>query len=126
MTPKIRALTQAGSAVLVAASLFMAGQALAADSALTKSQQEGKEIAFTKSEGNCLACHSIADGTQAGNIGPALIAMKIRYPKKEDLFDVIWDPREKFGKGVIMPPFGEHKILTKEQIEKVVDYLYTL
>lgn len=126
MTPKIQALTKAGSVIAVAASLLVAGQAFAADSALTKNQEEGKSIAFTKSEGNCLACHKIADGTQPGNIGPALIAMKIRYPKKQELFDVVWDPRKKFGRGVIMPPFGDHKILTKEQIEKVVDYLYTL
>jgi sulfur-oxidizing protein SoxX len=126
MTPKIQALTKAGSAIAVAASLLVAGQAFAADSALTKNQEEGKSIAFAKSEGNCLACHKMADGTQPGNIGPMLIAMKIRYPNKQDLFDVVWDPREKFGRGVIMPPFGDHKILTKEQIEKVVDYLYTL
>ncbi|MDD3576313.1 MAG: sulfur oxidation c-type cytochrome SoxX, partial [Halothiobacillus sp.] len=126
MTPKIRALTQTGSAVIVAASLLMAGQTFAADSALTKNQEEGRAIAFTKSEGNCLACHKIADGTQPGNVGPMLIAMKIRFPNKQDLFDVIWDPRKKFGRGVIMTPFGDHKVLTKEQIEKVVDYLYTL
>jgi sulfur-oxidizing protein SoxX len=52
--------------------------------------------------------------------------MKIRYPNKEDIFKVIWDPRNKFGRGTIMPPFGAHMILTKEQIEKIVDYLYTL
>ena len=126
MTPKIRALTQAGSAVIVAASLLVAGQAFAADSALTKNQEEGKKIAFTKGIGNCLACHQIADGKLPGRIGPPLVAMKIRYPNKEDMFKVIWDPREKFGRGTIMPPFGAHKLLTKEQIEKVVDYLYTL
>lgn len=126
MTPKIRALTQAGSAVIVAASLLATGQAFAADSALTKNQEEGKKIAFTKGIGNCLACHKIANGTLPGRIGPPLIAMKIRYPNKEDLFKVVWDPRVKFGRGTIMPPFGTNKILTKEQIEKVVDYLYTL
>ncbi|OZB37177.1 MAG: sulfur oxidation c-type cytochrome SoxX [Halothiobacillus sp. 15-55-196] len=126
MTPKIQALTKAGSAIAVAASLLVAGQAFAADTTLTKNQEEGKSIAFNKSEGNCLACHKMADGAQPGNIGPALIAMKIRYPNKQELFDVVWDPRKKFGSGVIMPPFGDHKILTKEQIEKVVDYLYTL
>lgn len=124
MTSLIRAITHTSSAILFAAGIAVASQAVAAD--LTKDQQEGKEIAFSKSEGNCLACHAIADGALPGNIGPALIAMKIRYPNKEDLFKVIWDPREKFGRGIIMPPFGDHKILTKEQIDKVVDYLYTL
>ncbi len=132
MTPKIRALTTTSAALLLAAGLAFAGQAAAADQpeattpTLTKDQAEGKKIAFTKSIGNCLACHQIADGTLPGRIGPPLVAMKIRYPNKEDMFKVIWDPREKFGRGTIMPPFGAHKLLTKEQIEKVVDYLYTL
>lgn len=126
MTPTIRALIKVSSAAAMAASLLVASQAIAAGPTLTKNQEQGRAIAFSKSEGNCLACHKIGDGTQPGNIGPALIAMKIRFPNKEDLFKVIWDPREKFGRGVIMPPFGDHKILTKEQIDKVVDYLYTL
>ncbi|MHB8920194.1 MAG: sulfur oxidation c-type cytochrome SoxX [Halothiobacillus sp.] len=130
MTPKIRTLTTTSAAVLLAVSFAFAGSAGAAEAsakpALTQDQQAGKDIAFSKSEGNCLACHAIANGELPGNIGPMLVAMKIRYPNKEDLFKVIWDPREKFGKGIIMPPFGDHKILTKEQIDQVVDYLYTL
>lgn len=138
MTSLIRAITHTSTAVLFATSLVIATQVYAAEEdepadeptavthTLTKEQQEGKEITFSKSEGNCLACHRIADGALPGNIGPALIAMKIRFPNKEDLFKIVWDPREKFGRGVIMPPFGDHKILTKEQIEKIVDYLYTL
>lgn len=130
MTPKIRSLTKVASAVIMSAGMLVSGSVSADEhtgaSTLTKNQQEGREIAFSRSEGNCLACHKMGDGTQPGNIGPMLIAMKIRYPEREDLFKVIWDPREKYGRGVIMPPFGDHKILTKEQIEKVVDYLYTL
>ena len=129
MTMKMSALTKVSTAAVMAAGMLLSGSAWAdghTAPSLTKNQQEGRDIAFTKSEGNCLACHKIADGTQPGNIGPVLIAMKIRYPNKQDLFDVIWDPRKKYGRGVIMPPFGDHKILTKEQIEKVVDYLYTL
>jgi hypothetical protein len=25
-----------------------------------------------------------------------------------------------------MPPFGKHGVITKEEIEKIIDYLYTL
>lgn len=132
MTSLIRAITTSGAAVLFTTGLalstpaFAAEPAAAAKPALTKNQEEGKEIAFNKAQGNCLACHAISNGQLPGNIGPMLIAMKARYPNKEDLFQVIWDPRKKFGRGIIMPPFGDHKILTKEQIDKVVDYLYTL
>lgn len=126
MSTLTRAIAATGTALVFAAGLAVTSQAVAADSALTKNQQEGKDIVFGRHIGNCLACHKIANGAVPGNIGPALIAMKVRFPNKKDLFDVIWDPRQKFGRGVIMPPFGAHKILTKEQIEKVVDYLYTL
>ncbi|WP_082922766.1 sulfur oxidation c-type cytochrome SoxX [Halothiobacillus diazotrophicus] len=138
MTSLIRAITHTSTAILFASSLVVTSQVFATEEdepadaptavthTMTKEEQEGKDLAFAKSKGNCLACHAIAGGNLAGNIGPALIAMKIRYPNKEDLFKVVWDPREKFGRGVIMPPFGDHKILTKEEIEKIVDYLYTL
>ncbi len=133
MTSLIRAITVSGAAVLFTTGLALSAPSFAAEPAaaaaapaLTKDQEEGKEIAFNKAQGNCLACHAISNGQLPGNIGPMLIAMKARYPNKEDLFNVIWDPRKKFGRGVIMPPMGDHKILTKEQIDKVVDYLYTL
>ena len=37
----------------------------------------------------------IEDGELAGNNGPPLIAMKARFPKRDDLFSQIWDPTEK-------------------------------
>jgi len=37
----------------------------------------------------------------------------------------VWDAR-KFDPDTIMPPFGPNKILTKEQVDEVVDYLYSL
>ena len=43
---------------------------------------EGKKIAFDRKKGNCLACHHIEGGDLAGNIGPALVAMKARFPDK--------------------------------------------
>jgi sulfur-oxidizing protein SoxX len=130
MTPKNKMINTTSAAVFVALGLAFSGITHAAEPAvkpvLTPDQQAGKDIAFSKSEGNCLACHAMAGGTEPGNIGPMLVAMKIRFPDKESLNKILWDPREKFGRGVIMPPFGDHKILTKEQINQVVDYLYTL
>ncbi|MGC8697923.1 MAG: sulfur oxidation c-type cytochrome SoxX, partial [Halothiobacillus sp.] len=124
MTPKIRMFNKASAAIVLAMGLAFSGASHAAEPAakpaLTPDQQAGRDIAFSKSEGNCLACHAMAGGTEPGNVGPMLVAMKIRYPDKEALFKVLWDPREKFGRGIIMPPFGDHKILTKEQINQVV------
>jgi len=85
----------------------------------------GKEIAFGRTDGNCLACHQIDDGKLAGNIGPALADMKSRFPDRKLLFKRIWDETQ-FNPVTVMPPFGKHMILGEEQINRVIDYLYTL
>ena len=32
----------------------------------------------------------------------------------------------RFNPDTVMPPFGKHKILTDQEIDNIVDYLYTL
>ncbi len=120
-------ITTAGAAALVAVGMGFSGAAMAqGDEGLSDSAKKGKEIAFARGEGNCLACHQIKGGNLAGNIGPALIAMKARYPEREDLEAVIYDARDKFGDQTIMPPLGANGFLTDEEIGYVVDFLYTL
>jgi len=86
---------------------------------------EGKEIAFHRKKGNCLACHKIADGSLPGNIGPELVNMKARYPDKSKLRAQIWDATAN-NPNTIMPPFGKHKMLSEEEIDKVVEFILTL
>lgn len=78
-----------------------------------------------KGKGNCLACHIVADGKLAGNIGPPLVGMKARFPDSESLYRQIWDATEK-NPDSRMPPFGRHGILSSEEIHLIVEYLYTL
>ena len=85
----------------------------------------GQAIAFDNRKGNCLACHAIAGGESAGNIGPELKDMQVRYPDKALLRQRIWD-NTMFNPRTGMPPFGKHKILSEQEIDLVVDYLYTL
>jgi len=87
--------------------------------------QQGRELAFGRSKGNCLACHQIEGGDLAGNIGPPLVQMKARYPDRDKLFARIWDETQ-FNSMTVMPPFGRNKILEKQEIQKIVDFLYTL
>ena len=87
--------------------------------------EEGKKLAFDRKKGNCLACHMIDDGQLAGNNGPPLIAMKARFPNKQDLFNQIWDPTES-DPNSFMPPFGKHGAISKTEINKIIEYLYTL
>jgi len=86
---------------------------------------KGKELAFDRKKGNCLACHQIEGGTLAGNIGPPLVAMKARFPDYERMKAQISDPRVK-NPNTIMIPFGPHKVLSAKEIELVSQYIYTL
>jgi len=86
---------------------------------------EGKKLSFNRKLGNCLACHKIKGGSLPGNIGPELVNMKTRYPDKAKLRAQIWDATVN-NPNTIMPPFGKHKMLNEKQIDKVVEYIYTL
>jgi sulfur-oxidizing protein SoxX len=115
----------AASAAVMMATLALApvGTASAEEGASVIDQ--GKAIAFDRKKGNCLACHQIEGGDLAGNIGPPLVAMKARYPDKAKLRAQIWDAT-KMNPGTIMPPFGRHKILSESEIDKVVEFIYSL
>lgn len=87
--------------------------------------EQGKSLTFDRKKGNCLACHRIADAASPGNIGPALVAMKARYPQKSELRKRIWDMTE-FKPEVTMPPFGKHRILSEDEIDKITEYIWSL
>ena len=88
----------------------------------------GREIAHDHFKGNCLACHQMPNDKSAkskANIAPALIDIKIKYPKKESLFNRIYDPTS-INPNTIMPPYGKNSILSPQEISDLIDYLYTL
>ena len=85
----------------------------------------GKALAFDRKKGNCLACHIMADGDLAGNIGPVLIAMQQRFPDKAVLRAQIWDSTVK-NRGSVMPPFGRNRMLTEEEIDLITDFVHSL
>jgi sulfur-oxidizing protein SoxX len=87
--------------------------------------EAGKDVAMTRSKGNCIACHMIPGGEAPGAIGPALVAIQTRYPSKEDVARQIWDPTVKNPEAV-MPPFGKHGILTNKEFVDVVEYVWSL
>jgi len=115
-----------GAALIVAGSM-VGGTAMAQDDSAEKlgaTEQKGKEIAFDRQKGNCLACHEIPGGDLPGNLGPSLVGVADRL-SKERIRKQIWDP-EQFNKVTSMPPFGKHNILTEEEVDKVVAYMMTL
>ena len=85
----------------------------------------GKQLSFQSDKGNCLACHIIEDGEDPGNIGPALVDIQARFATKLQLKAIIWDATQ-FNSETSMPPFGKNKILSVEELELVVDYIWTL
>ncbi len=122
------ALSTAASAAALAASLALApaATAVAAEGgAKSDPVAEGKKIAWNRKKGNCLACHQMAGGAVPGNIGPPLVHMKARFPDKAKLRAQIWDAT-KANPNSMMPPFGRHHILSEDEIDKVVEYVWTL
>lgn len=85
----------------------------------------GRDLAFARDKGNCLACHVIDGGTQMGDIGPPLAGIRARFPDRRRLRDQIWDAGQ-FNDQSLMPPFGRHEILSGPEIDAIVEFLYTL
>lgn len=119
-------------AALILSNPVLAAEAVAAKPeakpAPAKKEETGKDIAYNRSKGNCLACHAmptLPDAEQPGNSGPPLIAMSARYPDKKALRDKIYDATAS-NPGTFMPPMGKHGILTEEELNKVVDFVYGL
>lgn len=108
----------------VLAVAFMSSLAAPAGAA----ENAGKSIALNSAKGNCLACHAmpgIAENVLPGNVGMPLVHVKALVKSKRDLREHIWD-ETRFNKNTVMPPFGKHKILTEEEINKLTDFIYGL
>lgn len=91
-------------------------------------EHPGKAIVFNSARGNCLACHAmptLKDAEQPGNSGPPLIAMSARFPGRKVLREKIWDATAT-APNTFMPPFGKHRVLSEEEIDQVVDFIYGL
>ena len=115
------------TAAISLAALFASASMLptAAGAADAETIKMGKEVAFDRRKGNCLACHMMGDGASPGDIGPPLVAMQARFPDRAKLRAQIWDPMVN-NPGTRMPAFGKYQALSDSEIDAIVDYLYTL
>lgn len=113
------------TSICAAGLLAMATAAPAVAGAKEDQLALGKAVYLNKSRGNCISCHAIndPDATQAGNQGPPILSMKMRFPDKRKLRAQIWDAT-KNNPLTIMPPLGKHWILSEEEIDAVVEYVY--
>jgi len=95
---------------------------------LNPNEAAGQALAIDIGKGNCLACHAVPGDPRAvtsANIGPPLVGIRARFPQRDRLREQLRDPM-RFNPDTVMPPFGKHKILTDQEIDNIVDYLYTL
>ena len=88
------------------------------------SVSEGEKLAFDRGKGNCLTCHDIKGGDSPGNLGPPLADIKKRFPDRNELIAIVSDETKR-NPLTVMPPFGRNLILTEQEINSVVDFLYT-
>jgi len=109
-------------AVTVAGGLTGHDRALASE---TGSIAAGQEIAFDRTKGNCLACHTMKGGDVPSNVGPELVNVKDRYPDRSQLYAILSD-QESRNPQTVMPPFGRNLILSPGEINAIIDFLYTL
>lgn len=116
---RLAAVLVAGSALLHSLSLAWAEDA--------PNVAAGRRLAFEIAKGNCLACHQFPGDPEANtlaNIGPPLIAIRSRFPERSQLRSRLWDPMRS-NPNTVMPPYGKHGILSSNEIELIIDYLYT-
>lgn len=112
------------------------GNSLPTDKQCSKMENKSTEIAgwcaaVDRVQGNCLACHVMVTPKwpvgfpEGGNTAPPFVSMKTRFPDKAALRAQIVEPRDANDKS-LMPPFGTYKLLTDQQIDDIVEFLYTL
>ena len=118
-----KAVKAAASAIAIASVLSLAPLTAAVAGATVIEQ--GKKIAFDRKKGNCLACHAIANGELPGNIAPPLVAMKARFPDKAKLRAQIFDAAAA-NPHTMMPRFGPYEIISGEEIDKILEFIYSL
>lgn len=104
-------------AAVLGTAMLALGPAFAAPS-------EDGQLAFSRAKGNCLTCHEIKGGEDAGNVAPPLADMKTRFPDRKELIAIIADETKR-NPQTVMPPFKRNLILNDKEIEAIVDFLYT-
>ena len=82
----------------------------------------GQAVAIDRAKGNCLACHTMKGSDVPSNVGPELSKMRERFPDRADLVAIVTD-EEARNPQTVMPSFGRNLILSKQEIEQVVDFL---
>ena len=79
-------------------------------------------------KGACIACHQLpasAGPATRADIGPALSGARMRELGRAALRERLEDPARAQPQ-TVMPPFGKHRILQKDEIDALVEFLHAL
>lgn len=88
--------------------------------------EKGKKLVANRSQGStCLACHLLPDEHLMGNVGVNLTEIGTWEEDEERMFNYIYDPRS-YKPNTVMPPWGAHQLLSRDEIKDIVAYLKTL
>jgi sulfur-oxidizing protein SoxX len=102
---------------------LVAAATLAAATLVARPAAAAPEDVHKLLDSHCQQCHQIKGISDYGNVGPSLIGLKSRYPDRKDVVAIINDETKR-NPQTVMPPFGRNLILTKQEIDTIVDYLY--
>ena len=103
--------------------LRQSGLVLAATLAAFAARPAGAQDALALINAQCQQCHEIKGIGDFGNVGPSLIDLKTRYADRKDVVAIVTDETKR-NELTVMPPFGRNHILSQQEIETIVDYLY--
>lgn len=84
----------------------------------------GRELAFDRAKGNCLACHTMKGSDVPSTVGPPLVDIKAKFPDRKVLYGILYD-EETRNPQTVMPAFGKNLILSSKDINEIIDFLYT-
>ena len=84
--------------------------------------KKGEAIAINVRYGNCIACHSLPNGHEGGNIGPSLRDYAQRQMPLDYTYQRIWDVRV-YNPNAFMPLYGPNKVLTSKEIQDVMAFI---
>ena len=82
----------------------------------------GKQTAFARNRGNCLACHVMPGGSQPGSRGPDLSRFGSSGRNEAEAYAMVFDMRT-VNPETLMPPIGTNDILTDQELRDVVAFL---
>ncbi|HUP31312.1 MAG TPA: c-type cytochrome [Usitatibacter sp.] len=92
-------------------------------------QQPAALVLFTRADkGGCLACHQLPDNVgpaTRSDVGPRLAGDRMRALGKAGIREVLADPL-RANPNTVMPPYGRHRLLEPDEIERLVEFLHAL